>query len=88
MTTAHVATLERHDHGVFGLLATLARTALVPRKPARASAQAAAKPGLLERFDRWMANARQRDVERYLAQSQDVFDLERRIRDLERRPHF
>jgi hypothetical protein len=31
---------------------------------------------------------RQRDRERYLAQANDIFDLEARIRELERRPHY
>src|SRR5438552_19007162 len=41
-------------------------------------------PGLLERIDRWFRRQEQRDRERYLAQSQDVLDLEQRIRRLER----
>ncbi len=44
--------------------------------------------GWLERFDRWTARLRQRDRERYLALSTDIFDLERRLRALERRPYY
>lgn len=44
--------------------------------------------GWLERFDRWTARLRQRDRERYLARSTDRFDLERRLRALERRPYY
>jgi hypothetical protein len=40
--------------------------------------------GWLERLDLWFGRARQRDIESYLARSHDVFELERRIRDLER----
>jgi len=43
---------------------------------------------LFERFDRWIARMRQRDRERYLAQANDVFELEARIRELERRPYY
>jgi hypothetical protein len=31
---------------------------------------------------------RQRDRERYLAQASDVFEVEARIRELERRPYY
>ena len=47
-----------------------------------------ANPSLLERLDRWLAHARQRDRERYLAQARGVFDLEDRIRTLERLPYY
>jgi hypothetical protein len=40
--------------------------------------------GLLARIDAWFWRQRQREMEADLAQSQDVFELERRIRDLER----
>ncbi len=46
------------------------------------------KRGWFERFDRWAAAIRQRDRERFLADSQDVFELERRLKALERRPYF
>jgi len=45
-------------------------------------------PTLWERFDRWIAEVRQRDRERYLSQSRDIFELEARIRALERRPYY
>ena len=41
-------------------------------------------PGIFERIDRWFWRQAQRERERYLAQSQDVFELEERIRRLER----
>lgn len=40
--------------------------------------------GWLERLEQWHWRQRQRSVEAYLAQSQDVFELEARILDLER----
>jgi hypothetical protein len=44
----------------------------------------ATRPGLFARIDRWFWRQRQRALEAHLAQSQDVYELERRIRDLER----
>jgi hypothetical protein len=38
----------------------------------------------LERIDHWFEAQRSRSREAWLAQSQDVFELERRIRELER----
>jgi hypothetical protein len=48
-------------------------------KPATAGAR-----NLLDSLDTWFWRQRQRADEAYLAQSQDVFELERRIRTLER----
>ena len=44
--------------------------------------------GWLERLARWTARLRQRERERHLAQSTDIFDLERRIRAIEQRPYY
>jgi hypothetical protein len=52
---------------------------------------ARAMRGWLDQFDRWLWAVRQREVEAYLAQATDVFDLEARIRALERdfpRPYY
>ena len=40
--------------------------------------------GILERIDRWFWRQSLRERERYLARSQDVFELEERMRRLER----
>jgi len=46
---------------------------------------ARARPlSLLQRLDRWFWQQQVREREAYLAQSQDIFELERRIRHLER----
>jgi hypothetical protein len=42
------------------------------------------KRGWLERLDRWFWAQQQRDIEAYLARSEDVHDLEQRMRNLER----
>ena len=39
-----------------------------------------------EALDRWLWKQRARETEAWLAQSKDVFELEARIRELERRP--
>lgn len=54
------------------------------RDPRRTNASPPRSPGLFERIDRWFWRQAQRDRERYLAGSQDVFELERRMRRLER----
>jgi hypothetical protein len=59
----------------------------VPKSAARtpdAKAPQAAKLGLLERFDRWLWQQQVREREAYLAESKDVYELEERIRELER----
>jgi hypothetical protein len=38
---------------------------------------------LVQRFDRWLWQRQVREREAYLAQSQDIFELERRMRHLE-----
>jgi hypothetical protein len=39
-----------------------------------------------EALDRWLWKQRARETEAWLAQSKDVFELEARMRELERRP--
>lgn len=65
------------------------------RKPSTASSQPAAasapaaipeRKSLLDRLDAWHFRQAQREREAYLARSKDVFDLERRMRALERAP--
>ena len=41
-----------------------------------------------ENVENWLYRQRMKDREAYLAQSQDVFELERRLRDLDRRAYF
>jgi hypothetical protein len=60
--------------------AVLPAPKLAPLEPARSSRWIAAR-------DDWMHNQRMKDRESYLAQSVDIFDLERRIRTLERNPY-
>ncbi|HEX8012844.1 MAG TPA: DUF3563 family protein [Casimicrobiaceae bacterium] len=67
---------------------------LAPRNPApRDSAQRdegsrckapTRSPSLLERLDRWFWRQQVRDREAYLAGAQDIFELEERMRRLER----
>ena len=50
----------------------------------------APKPPLnwLERLDDWLARQRQREREAYLGEAKDIFDLEERIRRLERSRYY
>ena len=60
-----------------------------PRGSARRSAPRSVREprsSWLDRLDAWFWRREQKAREAYLARSTDVFDLERRIRDLERRP--
>lgn len=42
------------------------------------------RPGLLARFDAWLAQRQRRAVETWLGTSQNVAELEARVRDLSR----
>jgi hypothetical protein len=53
----------------------LAKPLSAPRRP------------VLARLDHWLSRQHQRDVEAYLAKSRDLYELEARIRDLERNGH-
>ncbi len=55
-----------------------------PRPQKDASPSQRRRIGWLARLDRWLWASHQRAFERYLAESQDVFELERRIRAFER----
>ena len=58
------------------------------RKPSTVAAEAAApveaRKSLLDRLDAWHFRQAQREREAYLARSKDVFDLERRMRAIDR----
>jgi hypothetical protein len=79
---------------IFGQLYTLMAEALGrrprPARPADARSGAATVaptargPGLLDRLDRWFWQQEQKARDDYLATSADVFELERRIKALER----
>ena len=94
ITTPNAA--ERYfDASVLGQLYTLMAEALGPahnraagRSPATrrpvSSVPAASREGILDRLDRWFWRREQKAREAYLAQSRDVFELERRIEAMER----
>ncbi len=83
-----------------GIFALMARALRLPNSesetPGRRDTSANEGPGkapvcrrsLLERLDHWFWVQQQREVEAYLAKATDVFDLEARIRALDRKgPH-
>ena len=81
------------DLGIFTLLARafappLARMERSARTHAGTAEAAAPRPGLLDRLDTWCWRIEQRAVERHLAKARDIYDLEARIRDLERGNSF
>ncbi len=69
---------------LFDLLAA----GLAGSAPGRMAGEAPGLPArsLLERIEHALWRSRQREVERYLASSVDLADLETRLKDLERRP--
>ena len=84
--------LPAYDLGVFALIASA--LAINPLGPDTSDggylaeeSQAADRPprrSWLERLDQWMWKHEQRELEAYLGKAKDVYDLEARIRDLER----
>ena len=74
--------------------ATLLGDVMMPAHRAERVAHATSNPDsapaklaprtLLDRLDAWLWRQRQRNNEAYLAQSQDIFELESRMRALER----
>ena len=60
----------------------------MPNAPAKSEPFGARLARWMENLDDWLYRQRMNDREAYLAQSQDVFELERRLRDLDRRPYF
>ena len=66
-------TLLPQEQDRFERLDTIASTIRAPRR------------GLLDRLSNWVWRSEQRATEAYLAKATDIFDLEARIRQLERR---
>ena len=59
-----------------------------PRRTGPARSAPRAPFSWLARMDAWFARQEQNNREAYLAQSQDIFDLERRLQHLERHGSF
>jgi len=63
-----------------------------PTAPAALPSKRTPLSGTLQRWtealDNWFYRQRVKDREAYLAQSSDIFDVERRMRELERHPYY
>ena len=72
------------DPGLSGAWAKLTQALIFD--PLRRDAPAPKQPsvGFFDRLDGWFWRQAQRDQEAYLARSRDIYDLEQRIRRLER----
>ena len=75
---------------LFSLFAAGLSAQPLPRAPRRDVATESENPptrggSLLDRLDRWLWKARQRDLERALTFATDGVDVERRLRERERR---
>ena len=91
------------ENGFMDVVVKLAQTAFFddlpanahhhpPTAPATLAGPLAAAPSLRQRWwaglERWMYQQQVREREAYLGQARDVYDLEQRIRNLERRPYY
>ena len=78
-----------NDTGLAGALGKLAQAlAFPPPRGGAACAEtanpSAPRPGILERLDNWFWRQEMREREAYLAGAKDIFELEERMRRLER----
>ena len=71
------------DSSLIGAWAKLAQALAFPGG-LPAGETRAAQPGLLARLDRWLWKQEMREREAYLAGAQNVFELEERMRRLDR----
>ncbi len=91
------------ENGFMDVVVKLAQTAFFddlpsntnnrpPVAPTSLSGPLEAAPSLRQRWlaglERWMYQQQVREREAYLGQSRDIFELERRIRHLERKPYY
>ena len=92
------------EHSIVGSCIKLAQTTFFDALPANAEMMTPAAPAKLpaskraaregrlaewiNRLDNWFYRQQVKQREAYLAQSQDIFELEARIRHLERRPYY
>ena len=81
-----------NDDGVVGAWAKLAHALAFPMQPlggapARTD-ESASRPGFFERLDRWLWQQEMRQREAYLAGAKDIFELEERMRRLDRGEPF
>lgn len=84
------------DHSLMSAMLSLAQVTFLDTLPAGAEERAkrpepTRRPGWLSRalarLDHWFYRQREKEREAYLAQAQDIADLERRLRQLDRRPY-
>ncbi len=69
-------------------LAMLVADAFAPARQRRGSTPPIARLHALDRLDHWFWRRRQKDREAYLARATDLADVERRLRELDRRPYY
>lgn len=90
------------DDGGIGTFVKLAQATFFDALPANAQHKAptapatppggklapAARQRWLSALDRWFHTQRMKERDAFLGRSQDIFELESRIRELERRPYY
>jgi hypothetical protein len=72
------------DPGLSGAWAKLTQALIFDPLRRDARPAKARSVGFFDRLDRWFWRQAQRDLEAYLAGSRDIYELEQRIRRLER----
>ncbi len=79
-----------HQAGAIDVPATLPANACRPRPclPPQAAPREGIMQPRLAAIDGWFYRQQMKEREAYLAQAQDIFDLENRLRQLDRRPYF
>jgi hypothetical protein len=82
-----MSTDQPYRAGALAHLSMLVAEAFAPR-PSRRMPPPAARLHALEHLDRWFWRQRQKHRDAYLASSTDLADVERRLRELERRPYY
>jgi hypothetical protein len=92
------------ENSLVGNCIKLAQTTFLDAMPARADLRMPMAPATLapaqpetlwqrlarltENLEDWRYRQQMNDREAWLAQSQDIFEVERRLRELDRRPYF
>ena len=92
------------EHSIVGTVIKLAQTTFFDTLPANAQMKTPTAPEKLpavkrlaregrlsqwlNAFDNWLYQQQVKQREAFLAQSKDIFELEARIRHLERRPYY
>ncbi len=77
---SNTATAHRPLNSLAHLIADAVRPSVV--EPAARRTEPAVRRSLADRLDAWFWRQQQREIEAWLADSGDIYELERRVRDI------